>query len=79
MGHQFVTASGENSNKLIFERLVNERYLISKYCNTSYNEIGEITPTERKLIVGFIEDELKRQKEAIDKQKQNKKKSKGRR
>ena len=62
--------SGKDSYDVTFENLVNERYLISKYSNTSYNELGEITPRERKLIVSYIENELKLQKEAIEKQKQ---------
>ena len=55
-----------------FKDLVNERYLISKYCHTSYNELGEITPAERAYIVEFIEEEIQKQKEEMDKVKKRK-------
>ena len=49
-----------------------ERYLISKYCHTSYNELGEITPTERSYLVEFIEEEIEKQKEELEKAKNKK-------
>lgn len=50
-----------------FKDLVQERYLISKYCHTSYNELGEISPLERSYLVEFIEEEIKKQKEELEK------------
>ena len=55
-----------------FKNLVQERYLISKYCHTSYNELGEITPTERSYLVEFIEEEIEKQKEELEKAKNKK-------
>ena len=33
--------------------------------NTSYNDIGKITPTERQYLIEFIADEIKRSKELV--------------
>ena len=49
-----------------FKDIVRERYFISKKCNTSYNEVGEITPQERKYLIEFILDELEKEKQAIE-------------
>lgn len=55
-----------------YKELVRGRYLISKYCNTSYNDAGNISPLERDYIIGFITDELKKQQDAIDEAKNKK-------
>lgn len=52
-----------------YKELVRERYLISKYTHTSYNDTAYITPLERKYIFDLISDELKRQQEAYEKAK----------
>lgn len=39
--------------------------------NTSYNDVGEITPLERSYLIEYIERELRAQKEMIDKVKSN--------
>jgi len=53
-----------------FKNIVQERYFISKKCNTSYNDVGEMTPIERKYIIGFILDEIEKEKQLIDEVKQ---------
>lgn len=56
-----------------FKELVKERYLISKNINTSYNDVGKITPLEREYLIEFLVDEAKKSKELIEKNKnQNK-------
>ena len=55
-----------------YKELTRGRYLISKHCNTSYNDVGKISPLERDYIIGFITDELKKQQEAIDEAKNKK-------
>lgn len=48
--------------------------MISKYLNTSYVELGKITPIERKYLIEFLtkdaEEENKARNEAINKAKQ---------
>lgn len=61
-----------------YKELTRERYIISKHSNTSYSEIGDISPLERSYLLEFIADELKKQKELIDKQKEKLKSSKHR-
>lgn len=60
-----------------FKNIVKERYLISKFTNTSYNDVGDITPLEREYILGFIAEEKKKEEELI-KEKSNNKKGKRR-
>lgn len=52
-----------------YKEIVKERYLISKTINTSYNEIGQITPTERRYILEFIAEEVQKSKEIIEERK----------
>ena len=49
-----------------YKELTRGRYLISKYCNTSYNDVGNISPLERDYIIGFITEELERQQKAYE-------------
>ena len=43
--------------------LVQERYLISRHINTSYNDVGSITPLERTYLLQFIKEEKEKEKE----------------
>ena len=55
-----------------YKELARGRYLISKHCNTSYNEAGDITPLERDYIIGFITEELEKQQKALEEAKNKK-------
>lgn len=55
-----------------YKKLTRERYLISKYCNTSYNDVGDISPLERDYIIGFITEELEKQQKALEEAKNKK-------
>ena len=55
-----------------YKELTRGRYLISKYCNTSYNDVGDISPLERDYIIGFITEELERQQKAYEEAKNKK-------
>ena len=57
--------STNNSDE--FKKIVKERYFISRSINTSYSDVGKITPTERKYILEFISDEVKKTQDLIDK------------
>jgi len=53
-----------------YKDICKERYIISKHTNTSYGDTKNITPTERKLLIEFIVEDLKKQQELIDQQEQ---------
>ena len=47
------------------ERIIHERYFICKNTNTSYIDVGVISPLEREYILGYIQEELELQEKAI--------------
>lgn len=67
-----MTKNGKPYGPFRFKEIVRERYLISKNMNTSYNEVGKITPIERSYLIEFIADEVKRSNEIIEQRKQQK-------
>lgn len=56
-----------------YKELVRGRFMISKYCNTSYNDVGDISPLERDYIIRFITEDLEKQQKILDEAKNNKK------
>ena len=50
-----------------YKEIVRDRYYIAKYGNISYQDTGNMTHIERDYVKSFIEEDLKRQKEYIDK------------
>ena len=56
-----------------YEQLVKECYVISKNSNTSFEDIKKITPTERNLLLKFINEEALKTQELIEQSKQKKK------
>ena len=48
-----------------FKNIVKERYFISKRCNTSYTDVGLMTPLEREYIMDFIIEEIEKEDQAI--------------
>lgn len=53
----------------ILESLTKEKYIVTKKTHTSYTDLDEITPLERKMILKFITEDLKEQNAAIEKAK----------
>lgn len=49
-----------------FLTIIKERQFISSRINTSYYDIGKISPFERERIISTIADEDKKTKETID-------------
>jgi len=49
-----------------FLTIINERHLISKRINTSYIDVGYMSPFERERIVDSIIEEDKNAKEALE-------------
>lgn len=62
-----LTKDGKPYGPYRYKELVKERYLISKAMNTSYNDIGKITPLERQYIIEFIIEERKKEEELLKK------------
>lgn len=56
-----------------YKDIVKERYLISRHINTSYSDLDNITPLERRYLLDFIEDDLKRRHEEMQKARQKQK------
>lgn len=66
-----LTSDGKPYGPQRFKDITKERYLISKYCNTSYKDLDNVTPTEREYLLEFIYDELQKEKEAYEQAKRN--------
>ena len=49
-----------------FRDIVKERYYITKHTHTSYSDIGQMTPLERKYILELITNDLQARKKQID-------------
>ena len=56
----------------ILETITKEKYIISKRIHTSFLDLDEITPLERKMVLKFIVEDLKEQNAAIAKAKAHK-------
>lgn len=65
-----LTSDGELYAPKRFEQIIEERYQISKHIHTSYEEIGNITPTERMYLLHFIKRDIDHENELIQKQKE---------
>lgn len=64
-----LTKDGKPYGPVRFKEIVRERYLISKNINTSYNDVGQITPRERGYLIEFMIDEIKKSKQLVEEQK----------
>lgn len=64
-----LTKDGKPYGPVRYKEIVRERYLISKNINTSYNDIGQITPRERGYLIEFMIDEIKKSKQLVEEQK----------
>lgn len=64
-----MTFEGKPFAKERFKQIVKERYIISKNSNISYQDTGTMTPIEREYVLQFIQEDLKRQIDAINAQK----------
>lgn len=63
-----VLPNGEPYAPKRFRDIAQECYWVSKYVHTSYNDVQDMTPKERELIISFITDELEKQEKEIEKQ-----------
>jgi len=62
-----LTEDGQLYGPVRFKNIVKERYFISKKCNTSYIDVGYMTPLERKYVIEFILDEIEKEQKKLNK------------
>ena len=58
-----MTFDGKPYGPARYEQIVEERYQISKHIHTSYKDLADITPLERKYLLDFIKRDLERENE----------------
>ena len=63
------TTDGKPYSYERYKEIVQERYFISKYINTSYTDTGNITPLERGFLVDFIKEEIETKRRAAEQRK----------
>ena len=61
-----MASDGTPYGPIRLKEIVKERYIITKHTNTSYLDTGSITPYERGLLIDFIIEDLKQEKEIVD-------------
>lgn len=61
-----LTSDGKPYGPERYKEIAKERYLISKNCNTSYNDIGKITPIERGYLMEFIVIDEDKKREMLE-------------
>ena len=52
-----------------FNQIVKECYFISDNIHTSYTDLLDITPKEKSLLINYINEKYKAEKEALEKAK----------
>ena len=60
-----LTSDGKPYAPLRFQQIIEERYQISKHTHTSYTDLADISPTERKYLIEFIKRDLEHQNKLI--------------
>jgi len=65
-----LTSDGKPYATERYKQIVHERYLISKNINTGYDDTLNITPSERAYLLQFIVEDLERQQQMIEAEKQ---------
>jgi len=59
-----LTSDGKPFAPIRFKEIANEKYLVTKFCNTSYSDVAKMPPKEREYLLGFILQDLQREQEA---------------
>ena len=61
-----LTSDGRPYAPVKFEQIVEERYQISKHINTSYVDLGKVSPAERKYLLHFIKRDIEHENKLIE-------------
>ena len=64
--------NGEPYGPFRYREIAKERYLISKHINTSYTDLGSVTPLERRYLLEFVVESSKAERELLDQMKDRK-------
>ena len=64
-----LTKDGVPFNLWMYDRIIQERYAISKNIHTSYNDTGKITPHERRRLIELINEDVERMKKQFSSEK----------
>lgn len=61
---QKLTSDGKPYAPLRLKQIVKENFFLTKHLHTSYGDLLEMSPTERKYLLEFLVEDFKKQKEA---------------
>lgn len=61
-----MTSDGKPYGPIRYQQIVKECYIVSKNSNTSYNDVLQMTPTEREAILSYISEEFKKTQDMIE-------------
>ena len=61
--------NGKPYSQTRYNELIKEKYIISQKSKVSYDEINNITPSERQTIAYMISEDLRKEKEALESRK----------
>ena len=67
-----LTRDGKPYGPVRFREILKEQYIISKQTNNSLNDVDNLTPRERELLLDFIEEDQRIALEAREKAMQSK-------
>lgn len=59
-----MTSDGKPFAPIRLKQIIKENYILTKHLHTSYKDLIDMTPTERKYLLEFLIEEFKRQREA---------------
>ncbi len=65
-------AEGKPFGPWQYNEIIKECYYISKQIHTSYTDLMDVTPAERKALLLDIQEDIKRQNEMYEKAKKKK-------
>lgn len=71
-----LTKDGRPYGPVRYKEIVKECYVISKSINTSYLDLMQVTPLERKYMLEFLVEESNRTKEMLEQAKRERKSNK---
>lgn len=57
------TSDGRPYAPIRYKEIVEERYQISKHTHTSYDDLANVTPLERRYLLEFIKRDLEHENE----------------
>ncbi len=59
-----MTSDGKPFAPVRLKQIVKENFFLTKHLHTSYSDLLDVTPTERKYLLEFLIEDFNKQKEA---------------